>query len=74
VRTAAQRFGLDFIPLVRERYFFALRTESLEEPLMRQLVAVLQLPEYHARVDELTGYDAEDTGKILSLEQAFGAN
>jgi len=73
VRTAAQRFNLDFIPLVRERYFFALPIASLEEPLMRQLIAVLQLPVYHNYVGQLPGYDASDTGKILSLEQAFGA-
>jgi molybdate-binding protein len=72
VRTAAQRFKLDFIPLVRERYFFALPVAAAGEPLMKQLIAILQLPEYHATVDQLTGYDAADTGKILSLEQAFG--
>lgn len=72
VRTAAQRFNLDFIPLVRERYFFAIRTDALSDPLVRQFVTILQLPEYHARVNELTGYDAADTGTILSLEQAFG--
>ena len=72
VRTAAQRFKLDFIPLVRERYFFAVRSDALGDPLLKQLVGVLQLPEYHARVDELTGYDAADTGTIMSLKQAFG--
>jgi molybdate transport repressor ModE-like protein len=73
VRTAAQRFRLDFLPLVRERYFFAIRKDALTDPLVRQLVTVLQTPEYHARVNELTGYDATDTGTIMSLEQAFGA-
>ncbi|MFZ3289924.1 MAG: substrate-binding domain-containing protein, partial [Telluria sp.] len=73
VRTAAQRFNLDFIALARERYFFALPIASLEEPLMRQLIAILQLPVYHSDVDQLPGYDATDTGKILSLEEAFGA-
>lgn len=72
VRTAAQRFNLDFIPLVRERYFFAIRSDALGDPLVRQLLGILQLPEYHARVNELTGYDAADTGTIMSLEQAFG--
>ncbi|MES2757659.1 MAG: substrate-binding domain-containing protein [Pseudomonadota bacterium] len=72
VRTAAQRFNLDFIPLVRERYFFALRQDAVDDPLIRQFIAILQLPEYHERVNELTGYDAEDTGKILSLGEAFG--
>jgi molybdate transport repressor ModE-like protein len=73
VRTAAQRFKLDFIPLLRERYFFALRRDAIGEPLMQQFLQVLQLPEYHARVDELTGYDATDTGKVMSLAEAFGA-
>ncbi|HEY0061080.1 MAG TPA: substrate-binding domain-containing protein [Telluria sp.] len=73
VRTAAQRFRLDFIPLVRERYFFAIRRDALTEPLMRKLIEVLQTAQYHERVNELTGYDAADTGKILSLEEAFGA-
>jgi molybdate-binding protein len=72
VRTAAQRFRLDFIPLLRERYFFAMRKDAVDDPLIRQLIAVLQLPEYHDRVNELTGYDAKDTGKILTLDEAFG--
>jgi molybdate transport repressor ModE-like protein len=72
VRTAAERFKLDFIPLVGERYYFALETTSLEEPLMRQLLAILQQPDYHRIVDALPGYDAADTGKIFSLAQAFG--
>jgi molybdate transport repressor ModE-like protein len=72
VRTAAQRFKLDFIPLLRERYFFAMRKDAVDDPLIRQLISVLQLPEYHDRVNELTGYDAADTGKILTLDEAFG--
>jgi molybdate transport repressor ModE-like protein len=72
VRTAAERFKLDFIPLVRERYFFAVRTDALDDPLMRQLVAVLHQDEYHRVVDALPGYDARRTGQIESVGQAFG--
>ena len=74
VGTAAQRFGLDFLPLVRERYFFALPITSVDEPLIQQLITILQLPSYQSVVNNLTGYDAAETGKILSLEQAFGAD
>ncbi len=73
VGTAAHRFGLDFIPLVSERYFFALPSASIDDPLIRQLLAVLQSSAYHGVVDQLRGYDASDTGTILTLEQAFGA-
>jgi molybdate transport repressor ModE-like protein len=72
VRTAAQRFGLDFIPLVNERYFFALPQAAAGDPLLRQLIAILQSPGYHQVVDALPGYDAQGTGAILTLAQAFG--
>lgn len=71
VRAAAARFNLDFIPLVRERYFLALRTDALDEPLMRQLVDTLRQPGYHRRVATLPGYDANDTGKLASIAEAF---
>ncbi|MDB5854742.1 MAG: putative molybdenum-binding protein [Herminiimonas sp.] len=73
VQTAAERFGLEFIPLLRERYMFALTTESLEDPLMHRVLAIIQSTSYREAVDSLPGYDGEDTGKILSLAEAFGA-
>ncbi|MDB5763193.1 MAG: putative molybdenum-binding protein [Herminiimonas sp.] len=73
VQTAAQQFGLDFIPLVSERYFFAVSTASLETPLMQQVIAILQSSSFRDAVNQLAGYDASDTGKILSLTEAFGA-
>jgi len=72
VQTAADLFGLGFIPLVRERYFLALSTASLRTPLMRQVIDILQSASFRDSVDRIVGYDAADTGKILSLTQAFG--
>jgi molybdate transport repressor ModE-like protein len=71
MRTSAEQFRLDFIPLVRERYFFALHTAALEDGLMARLVAVLREPGYHRLVDALPGYDASRTGDIESLQDAF---
>jgi molybdate-binding protein len=47
MRTAAEQFKLGFIPLLRERYFFALHLDALEDSLMAQLLAVLRQPGYH---------------------------
>jgi molybdate-binding protein len=58
--------------LVWERYFFALRTDALDEPLMRQLLTVLRQPGYHRQVAALAGYDARETGTIEPVHQAFG--
>ena len=71
VQTAAQRFGLDFIPLVRERYFFALPLTALNDPMMQHVITVLQSSDYREEVNKLAGYDATDTGKILSINEAF---
>lgn len=72
VRTAAQRFGLEFIPLVRERYFLALPKAALDDPLIHQAVAIVQSPPFAEEVQGLSGYDASETGRIMSLEEAFG--
>jgi len=71
VQTASHRFGLDFIPLVRERYFFALPTASMNDPLVRAVVDIVQSPTFRAVVDDLAGYESADTGKIQSVQEAF---
>lgn len=73
VQTAAHRFGLHFIPLLKERYFFALTAGALERDELRPVLAVLQSPAFRARVAALKGYEAADTGRVLTLEDAFPA-
>ncbi|EGF33230.1 putative molybdenum-binding protein [Oxalobacteraceae bacterium IMCC9480] len=72
VQTAAERFGLTFIPLVRERYFFAIEKTAMDLPLIRQVLSVIRSEAYRASVNALAGYEASDTGKVLSLGEAFG--
>jgi molybdate transport repressor ModE-like protein len=72
VQTAAERFGLTFIPLVKERYFFAIEKTAMDLPLIRRVLSVIRSDAYHASVNVLAGYDASDTGKVLSLGEAFG--
>ena len=71
VETAACRFGLDFIPLVRERYFFAIRKSALETPAMRDLLSIMRSADYVGYVGQLIGYDARDTGRLQTLQEAF---
>lgn len=74
VRTAAERCGLDFISLTQERYFFAVRADRLDKPIMRQWLALLDSPAYREHVGQLAGYDVEGVGAVLTLEQAFGTD
>jgi molybdate-binding protein len=73
VQTAAHRFGLHFIPLLKERYFFALPTEALARAEIQPVLAVLQSPAFVSRVAALKGYEAAGTGQVLSLADAFPA-
>lgn len=71
VQTAAQRFGLHFIPLLRERYFFAVSADALDQPDVQPVLSVLRSPALRARVAALSGYDASATGLAMTLDEAF---
>ncbi|MGE0349623.1 substrate-binding domain-containing protein [Hydrogenophaga sp.] len=71
VQTAAQRFGLHFIPLLKERYFFAMPADALDRAELRPVLGVLRSPAFRARVAALRGYEAANTGQVLALGEAF---
>jgi molybdate transport repressor ModE-like protein len=72
VETAAWRCGLSFIPLVKERYFFAAHRDTLDTPQMRRLLDLMNGEEYQGYVSQLVGYDARFLGQVQTLEEAFG--
>ncbi|MGO4809003.1 substrate-binding domain-containing protein [Cupriavidus sp. 2MCAB6] len=71
VETAARRFGLDFVPVLKERYFFAIERERLQSPALAGAVAALRSGSFRQVVDALPGYDGSLTGTILTLDEAF---
>lgn len=68
VETAARRFDLDFIPLVRERYFFACERKALGEPGMVAALSAMQSPQFKDIVNGLAGYDGTLAGTVLGVE------
>ncbi len=69
----ARRFGLDFVPLVTERYFFLCRNEFLADPAMQQLESVLRDDAFRAQVAQLPGYDPSAAGDKEPARNAFPA-
>jgi molybdate-binding protein len=67
----ARRFGLDFLPLVTERYFFLCRNDFLADPAMRQFDSVLHDTAFRERVAQLPGYDPSDAGRREPARNAF---
>lgn len=69
----ARRFGLGFVPLLSERYFFLCREELLGEPAMQDFLALLGNAELRAKIARLPGYDPAHAGRIESAREAFRA-
>ena len=65
VYSAAAVCGLDFVPVGREDYDFAVRTDMLEQDGIRQFIDCLQSAEFRAELERLGGYEFTETGKIL---------
>jgi len=67
----ARRFGLGFVPLLTERYFFVCRDELLAEPIMQGFLAILADAQLRAQIAALPGYDPSDAGRIESARTLF---
>ncbi len=64
-RSAAQAFGLDFIPLHSERYDLVMRRRTAGLPAVQALLDVLQRSTLRRKLEVLAGYDTAQTGSIV---------
>lgn len=62
--SAAQAFGLHFVPLHAERYDFVVRKETLNLPSARVFVDVLQKSALRRMLEGVAGYDTALTGSV----------
>jgi putative molybdopterin biosynthesis protein len=67
IRAAAAHYGLDFIPLLTERYYLACRSDSMEEPLQAKFVELLRGPELREILSAMPGYGTAITGKSYDV-------
>jgi molybdate-binding protein/DNA-binding XRE family transcriptional regulator len=65
-RSAAQAFGLDFVPIQNERYDFVMRRTTLELPSVQNFLDVLQRASLRRKLEVLAGYDTRQTGVVLA--------
>jgi molybdate-binding protein/DNA-binding XRE family transcriptional regulator len=63
-RSAAQTFGLDFVPLRSERYDFVLHRDTLRLAAVESLFDALQRATLRRKLETLAGYDTSQTGVI----------
>jgi putative molybdopterin biosynthesis protein len=62
-RAAARVLGLDFVPLVTERYDLAIRRQHLDLPGIQKLLDTLSRSSFHRELESLGGYDTKSAGE-----------
>jgi molybdate-binding protein len=72
VEPAAHHFGLDFIPIVDEDYYFACDRAHLERAPLVTVIDLLRGSAFRHSVEHLEGYDPTDCGKLVDLAVGLG--
>jgi len=67
IRAAARAFGLDILPLARERYDLVLAAADRAASPLAELLEVLGSAQFRAVVGEIGGYDTARTGEERRL-------
>ena len=71
IETGARRFGLHFIPLATERYFFLCRKSNLQSQPVQATLQIMQSEGFKVKVNRLPGYQAEYCGVLAEVEKVF---
>jgi len=65
ILSAAQNFGLSFVPVCLEQFALVMRRASLMDPRIVALLETIRSREFAARVDELGGYETKMSGEVV---------
>ncbi len=65
VSPVARAYGLDFLPLLEERYDLVIPTELLDEPPVRDLLEFVMSGAFRRQL-EAAGYDVRESGRLVA--------
>src|SRR6187399_2718229 len=68
VEAAARHFGLDFIRLLTEDYFFVCKRAFLDTGPMQRILEIIRSADFRAAVATLPGYVPSDTGTVTGVK------
>lgn len=67
ILSAANLYGLDFIPLWEEQYDLLVSLEAMQNPAVKEFLAVLSSEEFRSRLTRMGGYRLDQPGKVRKL-------
>jgi len=68
VQAAADKFGLEFIPLTTEHYLFVCNNKTLQQEAMRRFLFDIKSAQFHEAVSNLAGYSPQRCGDIIAVD------
>ncbi|WP_153099673.1 substrate-binding domain-containing protein [Paraburkholderia hayleyella] len=68
VEPAAHHFGLGFIPIVDEDYYFACERDALAHGALAKVREVMRAAAFRHSVAQLAGYEPHDCGALVTCE------
>lgn len=68
IKSAAQALGLDFVPLVEERYDLLIPGEMFKSPMIQAVLEVMAMPLFKKTVEKKGGYSTRETGNLVTME------
>ena len=73
IEAAARDKGLDFVPLVQERYHLVCLKSALDSPPVAALLTALKSCAWQTTLEQLPGYSGEgaQSGQVLALRQVL---
>jgi len=71
VEAAARQFGLDFVRVLTEDYFFVCKKQILEVEAVQRVLAIMRGEEFHTAISKLPGYRVKDAGSIKTISEVF---
>jgi len=67
----AEKFNLEFIPLVWEHYCLAVPQASSHSPAVQQIITILKSDAYKQQLAGLSGYDVTQSGEVVPFNKIF---
>jgi molybdate transport repressor ModE-like protein len=68
---AARQAGLDYLPLVNERYHLVCLKSALTQPGVLNLLQLLQSPDWQSELTAIAGYAPAQSGNVLSMRKVL---
>lgn len=67
IKSAAKALGLDFVPLVEERYDLLIPGEMFDSPMIQAVLTVINTPLFQETVEKMGGYSTRETGNLVAM-------